>query len=58
VLDVVEAMAEGRYIYVNRGYSTDPVMSNFRAHGFSAVISKPYRIEDLGETLRSVLNGE
>ena len=45
-------------LIVSSGYSTDPVMSDFRAHGFSAVISKPYRIEELGETLRSVLNGE
>ena len=45
-------------LIVSSGYSTDPVMSDFRAHGFRAVISKPYRVEDLGETLRSVLNGE
>ncbi len=45
-------------LIVSSGYSTDPVMSNFRAHGFRAVISKPYRIEDLGETLRQVLTGE
>jgi len=42
-------------LIVSSGYSTDPVMSDFRAHGFLAVISKPYRIEALGETLRQVL---
>ncbi len=45
-------------LIVSSGYSTDPVMSDFRAHGFLAVISKPYRIEDLGETVRRVLTGE
>jgi PAS domain S-box-containing protein len=45
-------------LIVSSGYSTDPVMSDFRAHGFRAVISKPYRIEELGETLRKVLNVE
>jgi len=45
-------------LIVSSGYSTDPVMSDFRAHGFLAVISKPYRIEDLGETLRRVLTEE
>ena len=45
-------------LIVSSGYSTDPVMSDFRAHGFRAVISKPYRIEELGETLRKVLNRE
>jgi len=44
-------------LIVSSGYSTDPVMSDFRAHGFRAVISKPYRVEDLGETLRRVLTG-
>jgi PAS domain S-box-containing protein len=45
-------------LIVSSGYSTDPVMSDFRAHGFRGVISKPYRIEDLGETLRRVLTKE
>ena len=45
-------------LIVSSGYSTDPVMSDFRAHGFRAVISKPYRIEELGETLRRVLTEE
>jgi len=45
-------------LIVSSGYSTDSVMSDFRAHGFRAVISKPYRVEDLGKTLRNVLDGE
>ncbi len=45
-------------LIVSSGYSTDPVMSDFRAHGFRAVITKPYRIEDLGETLLKVMTGE
>ncbi|MBP2132188.1 PAS domain S-box-containing protein [Methanomicrobium sp. W14] len=32
---------------VSSGYSNDPVMANFRDHGFDAVLPKPYRIEDL-----------
>jgi nitrogen-specific signal transduction histidine kinase/ActR/RegA family two-component response regulator len=48
----------GAKLIVSSGYSTDPVMSDFRAYGFRAVISKPYRVEDLGETLRKVLAGE
>ncbi len=44
-------------LIASSGYSTDPVMSDFRAYGFRAVISKPYRLEDLGETLRRVLEG-
>ena len=29
------------------GYSNAPVMSNHKAHGFAAVLSKPFLIEDL-----------
>jgi len=34
------------------GYSTDPVISDFRNHGFSGVVVKPYRISELREALR------
>ncbi|MCK4425424.1 MAG: response regulator [Deltaproteobacteria bacterium] len=36
---------------VSSGYSSDPVMSNFREYGFSSVVSKPYKIEELREAL-------
>ncbi len=40
---------------VSSGYSNDPIMANFRNHGFRGVVTKPYRIRDLGETLWDVL---
>jgi len=42
------------------GYLNDPIMANFSEHGFCACIAKPYRIEELGEALHSVIigNGE
>lgn len=36
---------------VSSGYSTDPVMANYREHGFSGVAVKPYRLADLARTL-------
>jgi signal transduction histidine kinase/CheY-like chemotaxis protein len=36
---------------VSSGYSTDPVMADFRAHGFCCVLRKPYSIEDLGRAV-------
>ncbi len=36
---------------VSSGYSNDPVLANFREHGFKGVISKPYRIRELSEIL-------
>ncbi len=41
---------------VSSGYSNDPVMSNFREHGFAGVVPKPYSIEELSRTLRGVLD--
>ena len=32
---------------VSSGYSQDPVMADFTAYGFDAMISKPYRLESL-----------
>lgn len=35
------------------GYSTDPVMSDWERHGFAGVVTKPYRMAELGEALRA-----
>ena len=40
---------------VSSGYSSDPVMANFRAYGFCGVVAKPYRIDDFARVLRDVL---
>lgn len=41
----------GAVIIVSSGYSEEPVMADFKAHGFNAVLPKPYRYEDLAQTL-------
>ena len=40
---------------VSSGYSNDPVMANFREHGFRAVVPKPYAVGVLAEAIRRVL---
>ncbi|MGB2698131.1 MAG: response regulator, partial [Candidatus Zixiibacteriota bacterium] len=40
---------------VSSGYSNDPVMSDFRKYGFSGIVAKPFKIEDLSEVLHQVL---
>ena len=42
---------------VSSGYAMDPVMSEFRAHGFCAMIAKPYEIASLGRVVAEVLAG-
>ncbi|MBS0633577.1 MAG: PAS domain S-box protein [Verrucomicrobia bacterium] len=43
---------------VSSGYSSDPVLANFRAHGFRGMVPKPFRVGDLAKTLRAVLEKE
>ncbi len=40
---------------LSSGSHNDPVFSNFREYGFSALLPKPYSMEELRETLRKVL---
>lgn len=41
---------------VSSGYSNDPVMANYKEHGFSDVIPKPYTIEQLSNVLKRALS--
>jgi len=43
---------------VSSGYSSDPVLANFRAYGFCGVAAKPYEIGDLARVLREALADE
>lgn len=40
---------------VSSGYSSDPVMANYREHGFRGSVPKPYRVGDFAQTLREVM---
>ncbi len=40
---------------VSSGYSEDPVMSNFKKYGFKEVIAKPYKLQELSETVYKVM---
>ncbi|MBI5141638.1 MAG: HDOD domain-containing protein [Nitrospirae bacterium] len=42
---------------VSSGYSSDPVMANYREMGFMGVIAKPYHVDELSETVARVLAG-
>jgi two-component system cell cycle sensor histidine kinase/response regulator CckA len=53
---LVEVDSDARII-VSSGYSDDPVMSNFREHGFHGIVVKPYRLEELREVVHKVLTG-
>jgi signal transduction histidine kinase/CheY-like chemotaxis protein len=50
------AIDPGVKAVVSSGYSTDPVMANFREYGFSGVAVKPYRLADLAHTLKLAID--
>ncbi|MEZ5359764.1 MAG: PAS domain S-box protein [Candidatus Zixiibacteriota bacterium] len=41
---------------VSSGYSNDPVVADFIAHGFLGSVCKPYRINELAKMLKSVID--
>ncbi len=40
---------------VSSGYSSDPVMANYRDYGFSAMLVKPYGAHEMSEVIRELL---
>lgn len=40
---------------VSSGYSNDPIMSEFKKHGFRGVIVKPFRVDELNKLLQEVI---
>jgi PAS domain S-box-containing protein len=53
--EILKIDPEARGI-VSSGYSSDPVMANFRAHGFRGMVPKPYRVNEFARTLRDVID--
>jgi PAS domain S-box-containing protein len=42
---------------ISSGYSNDPVLYDFRKHGFLGVVAKPYKIEELCAVIDQVMQG-
>lgn len=42
-------------VLVSSGYSTDPILANYKEHGFSGRIEKPYLIKKIHRVLQDVL---
>jgi len=45
------------HLIVSSGYSSDPVMANFRKYGFSGAIAKPYSLDDFKKALSNLPTG-
>ncbi len=42
-------------VLVSSGYSTDPIMANYRKYGFCGAIVKPYQMKELNASIQEVL---
>jgi len=54
IASLLEIDPEAKAI-VSSGYSNDPIMADYRIHGFKGVVAKPYSVEELSKTLRNVI---
>ena len=43
-------------VVVSSGYSNDPIMSNYKEHGFCGVAAKPYNLEELSAVLKKAID--
>ena len=41
---------------VSSGYANDPVMAQYREHGFQGVVNKPFQMKELSETINQVMS--
>lgn len=54
-IEKLRALNSGIKAIVSSGYSNDQIMANYRDYGFSGVIAKPYRIDELARVIKQVL---
>lgn len=54
-LEALRAHDPGVVAIASSGYSNDPVMAHYRAHGFAGVLTKPYTLHELSAAVHAVL---
>jgi len=54
-LHKLQEIDPGLTAIISSGYSDDPIMAEFRKYGFHGVVSKPYTIKILSDTVQSVI---
>jgi CheY-like chemotaxis protein len=58
VLGRLREIDPGVQAIASSGYSDDPVMADFEAHGFVGVIPKPYEMRCLSEMLKKAIEAK
>jgi PAS domain S-box-containing protein len=52
----IHAFDPAAKVIVSSGYSTDPIMAEYKKYGFDAAVSKPYDVNILTDTLHNILS--
>ncbi len=55
VLTRMKAVNPNVKAIVSSGYSADPIVANYKEHGFSAALPKPYSVQDMSDVLRTFM---
>lgn len=53
--EAILARDPGARVIVASGYSNDPIMADFQAHGFAGIIPKPFSLREMEAALQRVL---
>ena len=48
------AIDPAAFLLVSSGYSNDPIMAEYKDHGFSAAVVKPYNIDEIARVMNSL----
>ena len=43
-------------VIVSSGYSNNPVMANYKSYGFSGIVAKPFKLQELNSVLRQTIS--
>jgi len=54
-IEIIKKIDPNVKAYVSSGYNRDPIMANYKEYGFNGLITKPYNVEELNQTLMEVL---
>ncbi len=55
IVELRKMMPEVKAI-VSSGYANDPVMAQYREHGFQGVVNKPFQMKELSDTIKQVMS--
>jgi two-component system cell cycle sensor histidine kinase/response regulator CckA len=54
---IIREIDPGAKVIVSSGYSNDPIMADYKSYGFSGIIAKPYKVQELKNVLGRLERG-